>query len=112
MVQSHCSKWRPPPGQSRFWYRGEMMPNGLPMKFDKDDSFPIRDLSTNSLRSSLDAVYTYSSANIDALSHTLGIPWEASKTVKFGFSVQYLGLVWDLQERTVSVSQAKKEKYL
>ncbi|GLB41303.1 putative tyrosine recombinase [Lyophyllum shimeji] len=98
--------------RSRFWYRGETMPSGLPMEFDEDASFPIRDLSTNSPRSPLDAAYTYSSADIDALSHTLGIPWEASKTVEFGFSVQYLGLVWDLQERTVSVPQAKKEKYL
>ncbi|KAF5373260.1 hypothetical protein D9615_007476 [Tricholomella constricta] len=88
------------------------MPSGVPVEFDEDASFPIRDLSNNSPRSALDATYTYASADIDELSQTLGIPWEPTKTVEFAFHVQYLGFVWDLQERTVSVPLAKKEKYL
>ncbi|GLB43995.1 putative tyrosine recombinase [Lyophyllum shimeji] len=98
--------------RSRFWYCGDTMPNGFPAEFDEDCRFPIKDLSGNSPRSPLDTTYTYSSADIDAISQTLGIPWEASKTIEFSFSVQYLGFVWDLQERTVSVPEGKKAKYL
>ncbi|KAF5384239.1 hypothetical protein D9615_003418 [Tricholomella constricta] len=98
--------------RGRFWYRGETMPNGFPIEFDEDAVFPIHDLSRNSPRSTLDAAYTYASVDIDHISRTLGIPWEPSKTVDFDSNVQYLGFIWDLQERTVSVPTVKKEKYL
>ncbi|KAF5383295.1 hypothetical protein D9615_004779 [Tricholomella constricta] len=98
--------------RSRIWYRGETMPNGLPMEFDEDLSYPVRDLSNSSPRSTLDAAYSYASADIDRVSETLGIPWEPTKTVEFDHHVQYLGLAWDLQEQSVSLPSAKKEKYL
>ncbi|KAF5377916.1 hypothetical protein D9615_006695 [Tricholomella constricta] len=98
--------------RSRFWYKGETMPNGLPMEFDEDLSYPVRDLSSDSPRSTLDAEYAYASTDIDRISKSLGIPWEPTKTVEFDSHVQYLGLVWDLQERSVSLPSAKKTKYL
>ncbi|KAF5384798.1 hypothetical protein D9615_000946 [Tricholomella constricta] len=98
--------------RSRFWYKGDTMPSGLPMEFDEDLSFPVRDLSSDSPRSALDAEYAYASTDIDRVSDILGIPWEPTKTVEFAFHAQYLGLVWDLQDRSVSLPSAKKAKYL
>lgn len=46
------------------------------------------------------------------ISEMLGIPWESSKTVPFGFVVPYLGFIWDLKARTVAIPESKKMKYL
>jgi hypothetical protein len=98
--------------RSRFWYQGETMPDGQTMEFDKDAGTPMQDLSSLSSQSPEEALFTYNDADIDSLSDALGIPWEASKTIPFGHSVQYLGFTWDLQARTVAVPLPKKEKYL
>jgi len=50
--------------------------------------------------------------DIDDISDTLGIPWETSKDQPFGPTTTYIGFVWDLQERTVKLSQGKADKYL
>jgi len=51
-------------------------------------------------------------ADIDALSDELGILWEKTKDIPFGTLVPFIGFLWDLTARTVSLSDSKKEKYL
>ena len=51
-------------------------------------------------------------ADIDALSDELGIPWEKTKDIPFSTTVPFIGFLWDLTARTVSLSDSKKEKYL
>jgi hypothetical protein len=50
--------------------------------------------------------------DIDRLSDKLDIPWEKSKDVPFTSSIMYLGFVWDLNDKTVTISLKKKVKYL
>ena len=97
---------------SRLWYEGEMLPDGSLAEFDEDASCAFSDLSARSPRPLHDASFTYSDADIDALSEHLGIPWEPTKTVPFGEEVPYLGFIWNLATRSVSIPEGKKTKYL
>jgi len=56
--------------------------------------------------------YAYNLDDIWSLSGPLGIPWHATKWSDFSFSVVYLGFVWDLPNRTVSLQDLKRSKYL
>jgi len=96
---------------SRLWYKGEIMPNGMYAEFDEDAGSQIQDLANFSPRSYEDSLFAYGDADIDELSDKLGIPWEKSKTISFSYEVQYLGFIWNLPSKTVSVPAEKKEKY-
>jgi hypothetical protein len=41
----------------------------------------------------------------------LGILWELSKTVPFANEVPFLGFYWNLPNKTVEITEEKKEKY-
>jgi hypothetical protein len=51
-------------------------------------------------------------ADIDKLLQALGIPWEKEKDQPFGSKVSFTGLEWDLQDKSVSIPQKKRQKYL
>ena len=51
-------------------------------------------------------------ADIDAVSDSLGIPWEVEKDIPFGEVAPFIGFSWDLANHTVSLPDSKKEKYL
>ena len=95
---------------SRIWYRGDTMEDGRAEEFDEDNSAPLRDFSANA-HNALDATFSYSDVDIDRISTDLGIPWESSKTIPFTTVIPYLGLSWDLEAKTVALSDTKKEKY-
>ncbi|GLB39889.1 putative tyrosine recombinase [Lyophyllum shimeji] len=96
----------------RLWYKGKSMPDGRPEEFDEDCTAVFRDLSTASPRSQAEAEYTYCIADIDEISEELGIPWEVSKDIPFTSTPLYIGLVWDLEARTVTLPETKKAKYI
>ena len=50
--------------------------------------------------------------DIDAVSDSLGIPWEVEKDIPFGEVAPFIGFSWDLANRMVSLLDSKKEKYL
>ncbi len=81
---------------SRLWYCGKVMPNGRHEEFDEDCAAPLQDHLKATKRSVVEGEYCYGDDDIDAVSNRLGIVWEPSKTVPFGFSVPYLGFTWDL----------------
>ena len=73
--------------------------------------------TTNSLltqigRSHEDEQFTYCMADIDVLSNDLGIPWETGKDLPFSDVTPFIGFSWDLTNRTVSLPESKKAKYL
>jgi len=88
------------------------MPDGCPEEFDEDMATPLSDLSHTAAHSPDDAPFTYTSVDIDLLSEELGIPWESSKMVPFGFVVPYLSFIWDLNTHMVEIPEEKKHKYL
>jgi hypothetical protein len=54
-----------------------------------------------------DADYSYASTDIDNVSDQLGIPWEMSKDVPFGFSVPFVSFLWDLPRQFLSLVRKK-----
>ena len=96
----------------RKWFKGALMPNDSAEEFDEDASRPILDLSSASPRSAEDSLFSYCMDDIDTLSARLGIPWEKSKDIPFSSHPTFLGFVWDLQNKTVSLSKHKQTKYL
>lgn len=96
----------------RLWFKGAVMPDDQPEEFDEDASFTFCDLSQASERSQSDRLFTYCMADINALSDDLGIPWETEKDIPFSDVAPFIGFSWDLTNRTVSLPDSKKEKYL
>ena len=70
-------------------------------------SFPLRNLAKGREHD-----YTYDLSDIDRISDELGIPWEHSKDVDFGPSFPFIGFIWDIEAKTVSLRPEKKTKYL
>ena len=87
------------------------MPDGYSMEFDEDARVSFQDLSSNSPQSLEDSHFAYNNTDVDHFSTMLGIPWETTKTVPFGYSIPYLGFLWDLQNCSVAIPSTKKEKY-
>jgi hypothetical protein len=96
---------------SRIWYRGETLPDGSAAEFDEDASCSLADFSQKSPRSPQDSLFSYCDTDIDLLSGFLGIPWEPSKTIPFGSQFPYLGFLWNILTRTVSILPTKQLKY-
>lgn len=96
----------------RTWFGEGIQPDGSGFEAVEDFRFPIRDLSATSPRSSEDAKYSYSFKDIDAISEALGVPWERSKDTPFASVATYIGLVWNLDDKTVSLPAEKQQKYL
>lgn len=63
--------------------------------------------STNSL-----PTYSYDLRLIENLAENLGWPWKPSKTHPFSTTFQYLGFLWDLDQKSVQIPTEKKSKYL
>jgi hypothetical protein len=87
------------------------MPDGRSAKFDENAKPPFKDFSAASVHEPHDIPFTYCGTDIDCLSDLLRIPWESSKTIPFSSTALYLGFVWNLENCTVSLSEAKKIKY-
>ena len=94
----------------RFWYKGEMLPNDQFEEFAEDMSRPLRNLSTQR-KGTVDPEYAYSMDDVDSISARLGIPWERSKDVPFGKVTPFIGFLWDIENKTVSLQEKKQEKY-
>lgn len=97
---------------SRIWFEGLPRGGDSSDEFSEDCAAPIIDLSLCSPRAEHDSLFSYSFADIDRISAPLGIPWEPSKDQPFASKVDYIGFTWNLDTRTVSLSQKKIEKYL
>jgi hypothetical protein len=56
--------------------------------------------------------YRYGEDLIWKLAENLGWPWAPKKFVPFATSFMYIGFLWDLRQKTVSLPDVKKTKYL
>ena len=97
--------WRQRGG--RLWTGRGPGTDGRVEEFDEDMSFPLRNLANGRGHN-----YTYDLSDIDRISDELGIPWEHSKDVDFSSSFPFIGFIWDIDEKTVSLHPEKKTKYL
>ena len=94
----------------RLWYQGKTLPSDQIEEFAEDMTMPLRNLSVSTENEGTE--YAYSMEDVDAISTRLGIPWERSKDVPFCRVVPFIGFDWDLSNKTVSLQDRKKEKYL
>lgn len=97
---------------ARIWFGNGIKPDDSGFEAVEDFHFPILDLSTESPRSPEDARYSYSFEDIDEISEALGVPWELSKDSPFASTATYIGLFWDLEAKTVSLTVEKRQDYL
>jgi hypothetical protein len=97
--------------RGRWWYHAGHLANGCIIESDKDMAFPIKDLSSTSLRSTYDAEFTYYIDDVNRIAAHMGIPWEKSKDTPFGTKFRYIGLNWDILDGIVSLPHNKREKY-
>lgn len=96
----------------RLWF-GSMCPKvGKIRESSEDCSKPLQDLSNRSPRSDHDKRFTCNMQDIDDLSEDLGIIWQPSKDQPFRTFTTYIGFLWDIESRTVSLSPPKIDKYL
>lgn len=56
--------------------------------------------------------YCYNFDDIDRISSALGIPWEVAKDSPFAPTGVYIGFLWDLDARSVSITPKKMSSYL
>ncbi len=96
----------------RILFKGETWQDGYTEEFDEDFETPIADLSRSSPRSSEEQKFSCNKDDVDDLSQQLGIPWQLEKDSAWSSKVIFTGFCWDLQEKTVSLTSAKKDKYL
>ena len=73
--------------------------------------FSVRDLSTRSPRSPEDVRYTSNLTDVDFVTSQLGIPWQTEKDIPFSHEFPFTGFLWNLESRTVTILDAKCEKY-
>lgn len=57
-------------------------------------------------------IYSHGVQDIFDVTAPLGVPWKAAKCFDYAFSVIYLGFLWDLPARTVSLPEEKRVRYL
>ncbi|KAK2467297.1 hypothetical protein APHAL10511_000846 [Amanita phalloides] len=55
--------------------------------------------------------HAYQLQDIDKISTQLGIPWQLSKDIPFAKKIIFIGFEWDLEEKTVTLSESKVIKY-
>jgi len=94
----------------RSWFLGGTLPNGQTEEFNEDCSFPLQDHSTRSPCPTHDTTFCYNMHDIDSVSDTLGIPWELSKDIPFSSTPTFIGFIWDLDNHTICLIEAKGTK--
>ncbi|KAJ3472811.1 hypothetical protein NLI96_g13248 [Meripilus lineatus] len=88
----------------RIWYGGAILPDDRVAEFDEDLLFPI------TTQPGQDGIFPYSMEDIDRLSDELGIPWQKDKDRPFSQSFTFTGFDWNIQKKTVALTEAKRLK--
>lgn len=96
----------------RIWYGGRIRSDGSREEFGEDMVCQVQDLSRNSARSIDDGRYSCSLEDIDSISDELGIPWQKEKDQLWSSQITFTGLVWDIELKTVTITEHKRVKYL
>lgn len=91
----------------RIWFTGKTWSNDHSEEWHEDMRFPIKNLPQRNSGQT----HAYDMGDIDSISEFLGIPWQVSKDLPFASSTTFIGLNWDLKEKTVSLPENKILKY-
>lgn len=77
-----------------------------------DDHVFFRSPSTPISNSSDVTTYDYDESLITAVAHALGVPWSLVKQSPFHFIFTYIEFIWNLIDKSVSLSPEKRNKYI
>ena len=88
---------------ARRLFVGPELPDSTIPHYDEDFTFPLQRHSSDH--------FSYSEQHLDQLSKQLGLPWKEEKSTAFSSSVVYLGFIWDLDSKTVTLHPDKQRKY-
>lgn len=94
--------------KSRIWYKGKILDETGPEHFSENLLFPLKHIHD---RQQGDIIYPYGLEEIDNVTKPLGVPWESSKDIPFNHVVPFIGFSWNIEQKTVSLPEPKKEKY-
>ena len=89
-----------------WWFKGNALADGSHEEFAEDCTHPIRDL-TSQLDGPTSSPHAYDFTHINCITDHLGVPWELSKDTPFSSMLVYIGFIWDLENKTVSLTPAK-----
>ena len=93
----------------RLWFKGNVSEETGAEHFAEDLAFPIGHVHNHQ---SGKLVYPYDFDEINEITGPLGVPWESSKDVPFSSSVPFIGFLWNLDQKTVTLTEPKKAKYI
>lgn len=96
----------------RLWFKGAEWPDGSSEEFNDSCQHPIKILLDNSHTPNTDTMFPYSLKHIDTISEKLEIPWERSKDHPFTSFFTYLGFLWDIDNKLISLTNQKRAKYI
>jgi hypothetical protein len=91
------------------WWGGVDFTEAGVERHAEDLRFPILELANGAPPN---APFTYGMVDIDTISAQLGLPWGPGKTRKFVRANSYVGFVWDVQSKAVSITEEKHRRYL
>ena len=91
-----------------WWFKGCALADGSHEEFTEDCTHLIRasQLSSPTLLS-----HTCNFTHINHITDHLGVPWEPFMDTPFSSIPVYIGFVWDLENKIVSLTPAKQLKY-
>ena len=95
---------------SCWWFKGNALADGSHKEFAEDCTHPIRDL-TSQLDGPTPLPHAYDFTHINRITDRLGVLWELSKDMPFSSTPVYISFIWDLENKTVSLTPAKRLKY-
>jgi len=96
----------------RLWYKGAILADGTCEEFAEDCLFPIKNFTTHPESGTNTESHAFAFEHINDISDRLGIPWEPSKDSDFSSKPVFMGFEWDLDQKTVSLTQGKCDKYI
>jgi hypothetical protein len=101
---------------ARLWWDAGDMADGRPAELVESHEFDLADVAQSEfahpgVRSEHDQQFGYSFEDITHISDTLGVIFGSSKDSEFGPTGVFTGLVWDVQAKTVGLSEKKRAKY-
>ena len=94
--------------RGHLWYKGKVLTDLGAEHFREDCMFPIRHICSHR---SLEGSFPFSFEEIDQITDPLGISWEKSKDTPFSSAIVFTGLLWDLDQKHISLPDLKREKY-
>jgi hypothetical protein len=93
------------------WWTGGTTPSGQVEEFGKDMQYAICDLSNTAPHSEHNKLFTYMLSDYKTVAKELGMVLNPPKRLEFAPRTKFIGLEWEIQQRTIALLAQKRDKY-